>query len=60
VTSVAHSPTLGHWIALALVSGGPARIGRRLYTVDPLRGETVAVDVVHPVFVDPQGARVRA
>ena len=60
VTSVAHSPTLGHWIALALVSGGPARIGRRLYTVDPLRGETVAVDVVEPVFVDPEGARVRA
>ena len=60
VTSVARSPTLGHWIALALVSGGAGRIGQRLYTVDPLRNETVAVDVVHPVFVDPEGARVRA
>jgi sarcosine oxidase subunit alpha len=60
VTSVAYSPTLGHWIALALVVGGPERLGQRLYTVDPLRRETVAVDVVHPVFVDPQGARVRA
>jgi sarcosine oxidase subunit alpha len=60
VTSVANSPTLGHWIALALITGGPERLGQRLYTVDPLRGETVAVDVVHPVFVDPEGVRVRA
>ncbi|MGH6900957.1 MAG: glycine cleavage T C-terminal barrel domain-containing protein, partial [Geminicoccaceae bacterium] len=60
VTSVARSPTLGHWIALALVSGGPRRFGQRLYALDPLRNETVAVDVVHPVFVDPEGARVRA
>ena len=60
VTSVANSPTLGHWIALALVAGGSARIGQRLYAVYPLKDETVAVDVVHPVFVDPEGARVRA
>jgi sarcosine oxidase subunit alpha len=60
VTSVAYSPALGHWIALALVTGGRARLGQRLCTVDPLRAETVAVDVVHPVFVDPQGLRVRA
>jgi sarcosine oxidase subunit alpha len=60
VTSVANSPTLGHFIALALVAGGPARIGQRLYAVYPLKDETVAVDVVHPVFVDPEGGRVRA
>jgi sarcosine oxidase subunit alpha len=60
VTSVAYSPTFGHWIALALVSGGAERLGQRLHAVNPLRNETVAVDVVHPVFVDPEGARVRA
>jgi methylglutamate dehydrogenase subunit C len=60
VTSVANSPTLGHWIALALVAGGPERLGQRLYAVHPLKDETVAVDVVHPVFVDPEGGRVRA
>jgi sarcosine oxidase subunit alpha len=60
VTSVASSPTLGHWIALALVAGGRDRLGQRLHATDPLRGETVAVDVVHPVFIDPQGVRVRA
>ena len=60
LTSVANSPTLGHAIALALVAGGPQRIGQRLYAVYPLKDETVAVDVVHPVFVDHEGARVRA
>jgi sarcosine oxidase subunit alpha len=60
VTSVANSPTLGHSIALALVAGGPQCIGQRLYAVYPLKDETVAVDVVRPVFVDPEGARVRA
>ena len=56
MTSVANSPTLGHWIALALVAGGSARIGQRLYAVYPLKDETVAVDVVHPVFVGPRGS----
>lgn len=60
VTSVAFSPTLGHWITLALVAGGAERQGQRMHAVYPLRGETVAVEVVHPVFVDPEGARVRA
>jgi sarcosine oxidase subunit alpha len=60
VTSVANSPTLGHWIALALVAGGAERLDQRLYAVYPLKDEAVAVDVVHPVFVDPEGARVRA
>jgi methylglutamate dehydrogenase subunit C len=60
VTSVANSPTLGRWIALALAAGGAERLGQRLYAVYPLKDEAVAVDVVHPVFVDPEGARVRA
>src|SRR5690606_5655608 len=60
VPSVADSPPLGHWIALALVAGGKARVGQRLHAVYPLKDEAVAVEVVHPVFVDPQGARVRA
>src|SRR5690606_26682384 len=37
VTSVADSPTLGHWIALALVAGGKARVGQRLHAVYPLK-----------------------
>jgi sarcosine oxidase subunit alpha len=55
VTSAALSPTLGHSVALALLSGGSARKGERLVAAFPLKGEAVPVEVVDPVFVDPEG-----
>jgi sarcosine oxidase subunit alpha len=58
VTSSYPSATLGRSIALALVSGGRARMGETIY-VPTERGE-VAVTVVSPVFHDPEGARVNA
>jgi methylglutamate dehydrogenase subunit C len=60
MTSVAYSPALGHWIGLGLLSGGPARIGETLRACDPVRGEEIAVEVVSPVFHDPEGKRLRA
>ena len=60
VTSVAFSPTLGHWIGLALLKRGPSRIGERVVVHDPVRGPDVGVEVCNPVFVDPEGVRVRA
>lgn len=60
VTSAAFSPTLGHWIALALLSGGLGRKGERLLASFPLAGEAVPVEVVAPVFVDPEGKRLHA
>ena len=59
VTSAAFSPTLGHSIALALLSHGPERHGERIVVHDPVRGGDVAAEVCHPVFVDPEGLRVR-
>ncbi len=59
LTSVAHSPTLGHAIGLGLLAGGPNRIGERLRAVDPLRNEEIEVEVCNPVFVDPQGEKLR-
>ena len=56
VTSSYHSAVLGRSIALALVSGGRARIGETLY-VPTARGE-VLVKVTSPVFYDPQGTRL--
>ncbi|MGO4125771.1 sarcosine oxidase subunit alpha family protein [Inquilinus sp. YAF38] len=60
MTSVAFSPALGHWIGLGLLSGGPARIGETLRACDPVRGEEIAVEVMSPVFHDPEGERLRA
>ncbi len=59
VSSVAHSPTLGHDIALAFLRRGRARIGETIRVVDLLRGSDVACRVVDPVFIDPKGERLR-
>ncbi len=58
VTSTAYSPTLGSWIALALVANGPARHGEEVRIHDPVRGGDVVATIVPAVFVDPEGARL--
>ena len=59
VTSAAFSPTLGYWIALALLKRGPTRHGETVVVHDPVRGGDVEALVCPPVFVDPQGERLR-
>ncbi len=59
VTSAAFSPALGHWIALGLLANGPARAGEVVRVLDPLRGGDALATVVSPVFVDPEGVRLR-
>ncbi|MET0639841.1 MAG: glycine cleavage T C-terminal barrel domain-containing protein, partial [Hyphomicrobium sp.] len=59
MTSVAYSPTLGHWVGLGLLARAQSRIGEILKAVDPLRGESTLVEVAAAAFVDPEGARLR-
>jgi sarcosine oxidase, subunit alpha len=56
VTSSYHSAVLGHSIALALLEGGRARMGERLYV--PMPGGDVEVSICSPVFYDPKGSRL--
>jgi len=56
VTSSYHSAVMGRSIALAMVSGGRARMGETLYV--PMPEGHIAVTVSSPVFYDPEGARV--
>ena len=58
VSSVAFSPSLGSWIGLGLLRNGPARIGEVIRVYDPVRNGDLLAEVVHPVFVDPQGSRL--
>jgi sarcosine oxidase, subunit alpha len=58
VTSSYFSAVLGTSIALAVVSGGRARMGQTLYV--PMPGGDIAVEVTSPVFYDPAGARINA
>jgi sarcosine oxidase subunit alpha len=58
VTSSYMSPKLGRAIALAMVKEGRGRIGQKLYV--PMLDRTIAVTVTEPVFLDPEGERLRA
>jgi glycine cleavage system aminomethyltransferase T len=58
MTSVAFSPALGHWIGLGLIARGPERLGEIVRAYDPVRGGDLEVEIVAPVFVDPEGARL--
>jgi sarcosine oxidase subunit alpha len=60
VTSTAFSPSLGHSIALALLSGGAQHKGETLHAAFPLRNEAVAARVTDPIFLDPKGERLHA
>lgn len=59
VTSVGYSPDMGHYIGLGFVKGGPRRMGEVMRMVDHLRGIEATVEICSPVFVDPEGGRVR-
>ena len=59
VTSVGFSPDLGHMIGLGFVTRGRARMGEVIRMVDHLRGLEADVEICHPVFIDPEGERVR-
>lgn len=59
LTSVAYSPSLGHWIGLGFLSRGPERHGEVIRAVDPVRNGDTRVEVCPPCFIDPQGERLR-
>ncbi|WP_336490422.1 sarcosine oxidase subunit alpha family protein [Methylobacterium nigriterrae] len=59
LTSVAYSPSLGHWIGLGLIRRGPERHGERVRAYDPVRGGDVEVEICSPVFVDPKEEKLR-
>lgn len=60
VTSACYSPHLGHAIALGFLKDGHNRIGQQMRLVSPLTNVDVAVTIVSPHFVDPEGERLRA
>nr|MDH4411970.1 aminomethyltransferase family protein [Rhizobium sp.] len=58
VSSVCHSPTLGHTIGLAFLKSGRERLGEKIVVWDGLRGSEVLAEVVSPVFYDPDNKKL--
>ncbi|MFG6281298.1 sarcosine oxidase subunit alpha family protein [Sphingomonas sp. S6] len=56
VTSAYYSEAVNAPIALALVRGGRARLGEMLHV--PMPAGPIAVQVVSPIFYDPEGTRI--
>jgi sarcosine oxidase subunit alpha len=59
MTSVTFSPAVDGWIGLGLIRGGAMRAGERVRACDPVRDGDVEVEICAPVFVDPDGERLR-
>ncbi len=59
MTSVAYSPMCGHWIGLGFLARAAERRGEIVRAYDPVRGGDTLVEVVSPVFYDPEGERLR-
>ncbi len=59
VTSACWSPTLGAHLALGFLRDGRARHGERVRMVDHMRHVETVAEVCDPVFLDPEGARLR-
>jgi sarcosine oxidase subunit alpha len=60
LASVAFSPMLESWIGLGFLARGSRRRGERVRAYDPLRESDVEVEVVSPVFFDPDGLRLHS
>ena len=56
VTSSYYSPNLDSSFALALIKGGLAKKGEKLFA--PMETETIEVEITDPVFIDPENKRV--
>jgi methylglutamate dehydrogenase subunit C len=58
-TSVAFSPTLGHWIGLGLLARGASRHGELIRAYDPVRSGNVSIKACDPIFYDAAGEKLR-
>ncbi len=56
-TSACFSPELDCYISLGLLRDGRSRHGEKLYVTSPVRSTHVAVEIVSPHMVDPDGGR---
>ncbi|MEI7516316.1 MAG: glycine cleavage T C-terminal barrel domain-containing protein, partial [Betaproteobacteria bacterium] len=59
VTSTTFSQSVGKAIALGLLQGGTAHVGKEIIATSPTQGRKYRLRVVDPCFLDAEGARYR-
>ena len=61
ITSVTHSPELGHWIGIGFIRGGAEKWkNKTVIGSDPVRNKQMEIQVVSPHMIDPEGKRMYA
>jgi sarcosine oxidase subunit alpha len=58
ITSSYHSPNLEHCISMALIKGGNKLMGAKLFVSTSNGTQNIPVEVVNPVFIDPENKRL--
>ena len=59
ITSVTHSPELGHWIGLGFIKGGHEEWKNKIVIgADPVRSKEIELEIVSPHMIDPEGKRM--
>jgi len=59
ITSTTYSKHVGKPIALGLLQGGTAHVGKTVIAASPVHGRQYQLKVVEPCFLDAEGARYR-
>ena len=58
ISSSYHSPNLNHCISMAMIKGGNKLKGKKLYVSTPNGTKNILVEIVNPVFLDPENKRL--
>ncbi len=58
ISSSYHSPNLNHCISMAMIKGGNKLMGKKLYVSTSKGTKNIPVEIVSPVFIDPENKRL--
>ncbi len=58
VSSGYHSPNLNHSIGLAMIKGGKNLLGHKFFVTATGKTKNIPVELVNPVFIDPENKRL--
>ena len=58
ISSSYHSPNLQHCISMAMIKGGNKLMGKKLYVSTSKGTKNIPVEIVNPVFIDPENKRL--